>query len=194
MTSTRTASLALVCAGLIAATAGTASATTINSFLSVPGISGITISPSVASPNLNYTITFNAGATFTYNSNTYAITDVMGFYLIAPGYDDASQGSLANFGGFSDDSDHRAAGSIYGWRSNPNAGITSGNSQAFTFPSISSANYTLIGLHVRINGTFPGTSGNTGNITGNITGALVPAPGAAAILGLSGLMATRRRR
>lgn len=183
MTSTRSLALSLIGSGLVA---GTASATTINSFLSVPGISGITVSPTIANP----TVTFNAGATFTYNSVSYAITDVIGFYLLAPGYNDASQGALANFGGFSNDSDHRAAGSIYGWRSNPNAGITSGNSQAFTFPSISSANYTLIGLHVRINGTFPGTSGNTGNITGS----LVPAPGAAAILGLSGLMATRRRR
>ncbi len=190
MTSTRTASLALVCAGLIAATAGTASATTINSFLSVPGISGITVSPAVASPNLSFTVTLNAGATFTYNSNTYAITDVIGFYLLAPGYDDVSQGALASVGGFSNDSDHRAAGSIYGWRSNPNSGITAGNSQAFTFPSISYANYTLIGLHVRINGTFPGTTGNTGNITGSF----VPAPGAAAVLGLGGLLASRRRR
>lgn len=190
MISNRALAFSLVGTALVALSAGTASATTINSFLSVPGISGITISPSVASPNLNYTITFNAGATFTYNSNTYAITDVIGFYLLAPSYNDASQGALANFGGFSDDSDHRAAGSIYGWRSNPNSGITAGNSQTFTFPSISYANYTLIGLHVRINGTFPGTSGNTGNITGT----LVPAPGAAAVLGLGGLLASRRRR
>lgn len=187
MIAARTFAFALAGTGLIAASA---SATTINSFTPGASISGVTVSNLVQSPNLNFTVTLNAGATFTLGSNTYNITDIIGFYLLAPGYNDGAQGALATVGGFSNDSDHRAAGSIYGWHSNPNAGITVGNSQAFSFPSISYPNYTLIGLHVRIDGVFPGTTGNTGNITGSF----VPAPGAAALFGAGGLMATRRRR
>lgn len=177
-------------ASAIAIAAQSASATTINSFLSVGSISGITVLPLVASPNLSFTVTLNAGATFELSGTTYNITDIIGFYLLAPGYNDGAQGALAVTGGFSDDSDARAAGSIYGWRSNPNDGITPGNSLTFTFPSISYADYTQIGFHVILDGTFPGTSGNTGNITGTV----VPTPGAAALIGLGGLAVARRRR
>jgi hypothetical protein len=186
----RTQLLAVVSAGTITAFAGTAGATTINSFLNVSNVTGITVSPSVQSPTLNYAVTLNAGATFTYNSVTYTITDVIGFYLLAPGYNDGAQGALAGAGGFADDSDHRGAGSIYGWKSNPNSGITSGNSQAFAYSAINYAQYSQIGFHVRLSGTFPGTDGNTGNITG----ALTPTPGAAAVLGMAGLAGFRRRR
>lgn len=190
MNMNRTTIAAMMGVGMIGLGAQSASATTINSFLGGATISGVTISPAVQSPNLTYTVTLNAGATFTYNSVSYPITDVIGFYLLAPGFNDGSQGSLASVAGFSNDSDHRSAGSIYGWRSNPNSGITVGNSQTFTYPSINFTRYTQIGFHVRIDGCFPGTEGNTGNITGTI----VPVPGAAAALGLGGLAAGRRRR
>lgn len=178
--------LALAAVGLVGFAAATASATTINSFLTVSSISGITVSN--AGPV--YTVTLPAGSTFTVGSNTYNITDIIGFYMIAPGYNDGSQGALATVGAFSDDSDHRAAGSIWGWKSNPNSGITPPNQLVFTYPSTPGVQYTQIGFHVRLDGLFPGTSGNTGNITGQ----LVPAPGAAALFGAGGLMAARRRR
>jgi MYXO-CTERM domain-containing protein len=183
----RSSAFALVTA---AAMTGTASATTINSFLTGTTINGVTLTPAVQSPNLAFTVTLNAGATFTAGANTYNITDIIGFYLLAPGFNDGGQGSLASFGGFDDDSDSRAAGSIYGWHSNPNDGIAAGNSQVFTFPSINYTPYTQIGFHVRLDGFFPGTTGNTGNITGSLT----PTPGAAALLGLGGLVTARRRR
>lgn len=178
----------------LATAAGTASATTYSSFLTGTTINGISITPPVVSPNLSFTVTLAAATptpgSFTYLGNTYTITDIIGFYLLAPGYNDPTQPALVTIGNFADDSDSHSPGSISGWRSNPNQGITAGGSTVFTFPSIDYAHYTQIGFHVRISGTFPGTTGNTGNITGT----LVPTPGAAALLGLGGLAISRRRR
>ena len=185
---TRTSLFALAALAVTTA-ADTAGATTINSFTTGAVFNGIHITPLV-SPNLSYTVTLDAGATFTLNNTTYNITDIIGFYLLAPGFNDGSQVNLAAVGGFTRDSDHRSAGSIYGWKSNPNNGITAGNSQTFNYPSINFGEYEMIGLHVRLDGNFPGTSGNTGNITGSF----VPTPGAAAVLGLGGIASLRRRR
>src|SRR4051812_34893917 len=127
MISTRSVRLSLVAAGLLAATAGSASATTINSFTTGAVFSGISVTPNLTSPNLNFTVTLSPGATMTYNSVTYHIERILGFYLLAPGYNDTTQGSLGDVGSppvdFGDDSDHRTAGSIYGWNANPNHGL-----------------------------------------------------------------------
>jgi hypothetical protein len=190
MNSNRFTPVALIAASLLAATAGTASATTISSFTTGATFNGITVSAAPQGSSLDYTVSLNAGATFTLNGNNYNITDIIGFYLLAPGLNDGAQAALSSAGAFSNDSDHRGAGSIYGWKSNPNSGITIGHSQMFAYPSIPPAAYTQIGFHVRIDGLFPGTNGNTGNITGSI----VPTPGAAAALGVAGLASGRRRR
>ena len=166
-----------------------AQATTINSFNTVTSVTGITVTPSIGSPNLTFNVSLSPGATVTYLSNTYTITDIIGFYVLAPGFNDTGRPALANFAGFSDDSDNRGAGSISGWRSNPNQGITQGNSQTFTYPSIAYPNYSEFGFHVRVAGTLP-----TGGNTFNIRGGFVPTPGAGALLGLGGLIAMRRRR
>lgn len=166
-----------------------AQATTINSFNTVTGVTGITVTPSIGSPNLTFTVSLSPGATVTYLSNTYTITDIFGFYVLAQGFNDTGRPALPNVAAFSDDSDNRAAGSIFGWSSNPNQGITQGNSQTFTYPSIAYPNYTEFGFHVRVDGTLP-----TGGNTFNIRGGFVPTPGAGALLGLGGLIAMRRRR
>ncbi|MBL8991638.1 MAG: hypothetical protein JNJ48_08680 [Phycisphaerae bacterium] len=178
----------LATAGALLSAAG-AHATTINSFNTVTGVTGIIVTPSIGSPNLTFNVSLSPGATVTYLSNTYTITDIIGFYMLAPGFNDTGRPALSNFAGFSDDSDNRAAGSIFGWLSNPNQGITQGNSQTFTYPSVAYPNYTEFGFHIRVNGTLP-----TGGNTFNIRGGFVPTPGAGALLGLGGLIAMRRRR
>ncbi|MBY0308116.1 MAG: hypothetical protein K2Q09_05185, partial [Phycisphaerales bacterium] len=117
-------------AGAIAAAAASAGATTITSFTTGATFNGVHITP-LQNGTLSYTVTLDAGAYFTLGGNNYAITDVIGVYLLAYNYDDNSQAALGAVADFSDDSDNRGAGSIYGWRSNPNAGITAGGSQTF---------------------------------------------------------------
>jgi hypothetical protein len=83
----------------------------------------------------------------------------------------------------------------------------SSTSQSFTSSGPNSLNITFNGTAVDLNGIHTGTanaamtmnftilSGNQVNYsTSFATGGLVPAPGAAAVLGLGGLLAARRRR
>lgn len=195
MNRNRTAFMSMTALGVIAAAAGTASATQYDSFLQGASFTGLAVAGNLSSPNLTFTVTLNAGATLTYNSNTYSVERIIGFYLLAPGFNDGAQPSLSSVNGFNNDSATHNHGSVLGWRSNPNDGITAGNSETFTFPSINYAQYTMVGFHIFLNANqdFPGTSGNTGSVT-VLLGDLVPTPGAAAILGIGSLAAMRRRR
>jgi MYXO-CTERM domain-containing protein len=192
-TSTRLFAFAAIA---VTAAAGTASATTISSFLTGGVFHGVSITPATnpsGGTNKTYTVTLNAGAYVTYNSVDYPISAITGFYAMRYGAN-LSQPTLNDSGLFDDDNDHRSAGSIYGWKSNPNSGITAGNSHSFTFQTLS-GDYNVFGFHISVPaGTFfPGTEGQTGNITGGFA-SVTPTPGAAAILGLGGLASMRRRR
>ncbi len=170
----------------IAAFAGAASATTLSSFNLVNGISGITVTPNGGG---SYTVAVSATPTFTVTNNTYQVTDVIGFYGLSFVNDFTPLPSLPAVGFFNDDSSNSSTGGIAGWKSNSNKGLTPGQSTVFTFAGLNTAQINGFGFHVRINGTFPGTSGNTGNIRLNPT----PAPGAG-MLAVGGLVVAARRR
>ncbi|MFT3687246.1 MAG: hypothetical protein QM783_20375 [Phycisphaerales bacterium] len=196
MLSTRTRLLSLAALGAGMAVASTASATTINSFLTGAVFHGVTISPATTpsgGSNVSYTVTLNAGAYVTYGGNDYPLSSLIGFYAMRYNAN-LSQPSLSNSGLFSTDNDHRSAGSIYGWKSNPNDGITPGNSHTFTFQTLS-GDYTQFGFHISVaeGYFFPGTDGRTGNMTGTFA-QLTPTPGSAALFGIGALASARRRR
>lgn len=179
----------------LAAMSVPALATTRSSFTDVDALSQVTTITSNA--GLTYTVSVGAAPTFTLDSITYNITDVIGFYVLSDDLNFSPLPALLNYdspGAFSDDSSNSGPGAIAGWKSNPNSGLVPGNTLAFTFP----ANFPItdidgIGFHVRLDGTFLGTSGNTGNIAFQGT-PRVPAPGACAMLGVAGVMGMRRRR
>ncbi|MFT3687245.1 MAG: hypothetical protein QM783_20370 [Phycisphaerales bacterium] len=196
MLNTKNRSIVLA-AALVTAVAGTASATTINSFLTNAQFYGITVSPvtaPVGGSNVSYTVTLDAGAYMRYNNVNYPIDSINGFYALSYGHD-VSQPSLNASGLFTTDNKHQNAGSIYGWKSNPNNGITAGHSHTFTYQTLSSQ-YTQFGFHVSVADcyNFPGTNGQTGNVTGTFNALVTPTPGSAALLGIGALAASRRRR
>lgn len=175
------------------ALAGAAQAATRSSFLQVSAYSGITVVSSNA--GLSYTVSLSPSATFTYNSASYSITDIMGFYLLDDAGDFSPLPALANFGPpgtFSDDSSNSGTGAVAGWKSvNANAGLGVGDTLTFTFPSnFPLASADRLGFHVRLTANFPGTTGLTGNIT---TAERIPTPGTMG-LALAGLLAVSRRR
>ena len=187
-------SLAIVgCA--LGALSTSALATTRSSFTNVDGLSNVTAITGNA--GLTYTVSVGAAPTFTLDSITYSITDVIGFYVLSDDLNFNPLPALSNFGSpgaFSDDSSNSGTGAIAGWKSNPNSGLVPGDTLAFTLPAnFPIADIDRLGFHVRLTGTFPGTSGNTGNITFQET-PRVPAPGACAMLGAAGAISLRRRR
>jgi MYXO-CTERM domain-containing protein len=172
-------------------------ATTRSSFLNASSISGVTAVTSNA--GRSYTISLSASPSFSYHSDAYSITDLIGFYVLSDDNDFSPLPSLSTIGGFSNDSTNSGTGAVAGWRSNPNSGLTPGHSLTFTLPSnFPIASIDRIGFHVRVECEFPNTSGNTGNITGPTDaqppGPSVPAPGAYALLGVGLLALARRRR
>ena len=175
----------------LALVAGSAQATTRSSFLDVDSI--VQVTPITSNAGRTYTISLGANPKFIVGANTYTITDLIGFYVLSDDQDFSVLTPLETVtapGPFTDDSSNSGPGAIAGWKSNPNNGIGINGSQTFTLPAtFPLAEIDRIGFHVRLSGTFPGTTGNTGNITG-----LIPAPGACAMLGLGGLLSMRRRR
>jgi LPXTG-motif cell wall-anchored protein len=172
-------------AGLAIPFATPALATTRSSFTDVDQISGITVTHLAG---FSYEVSVDIAPIFEIGSQSYMITDVFGFYALADTADLTPLAMLSSVGSFSNDSSNAGPGGIAGWRSNPNQGLTPGESLVFTFDSLDLANVDRWGFHVRLDGTFPGTSGNTGNITS------VPAPAAGAAMLSVGLLAIRRRR
>lgn len=168
----------------VAALAGAASGTTYSSFNVVNAISGITVTPQGAGA---YNVSVSLNPTFTITGNTYQVTDVIGFYGLNGTGDYSPLPTLPTLGSFKDDSTNSGPGSIAGWKSNPNQGLTPGQSKVFTFTGLNTSQIQEFGFHVRLNGTFPGTSGNTGNIR-------VPAPGAGTLAACGLLIVARRRR
>lgn len=171
--------------------AGSAQATTRSSFRDVDSV--VQVTPITSNAGRTYTVSLGAHPTFSVGGTSYAITDLIGFYVLSNDLNFSLISPLATVnspGPFADDSSDSGTGAIAGWRSNPNSGIVAGGSQTFTLPAgFPIADIDQLGFHVRINGTFPGTSGNTGNITGAI-----PAPGACVMFGAAGVLALRRRR
>jgi hypothetical protein len=114
-----------------------------------------------------------------YQNTAYDITDVFGFWALSN--DEDLVAIQHDLDGWVVNQSNSGPGGIAGWRTNPNTGLTPGESYTFTFDSLSKDKVDQLGFHIRIDGTFPGTNGNTGFAT-----AAIPEPGllAPAMLGL----------
>lgn len=156
------------------------------SFLDVDSMSGITVN--ISNGGLTYEVILGSSPTFTLNSISYDITDLFGFWVLDNEDPDNLNASAGKFGDWDVNVNYAQGGGIAGWRTNPNTGITPGNSETFTFTTLNSSDVEQLGFHVRIDGVFPGTLGDTGYIT------LVPEPASLAVLGLGALALLRRRR
>ncbi len=159
-----------------------ASGQTFNSFKQAEALTGLSVAP--LSP-LEYRVDLAPGAVLIMDSQEIPITDVFGFWALSE--DDNLEGSTSDFGVWSAQGSNAGTGGILGWKTNPNTGITAGNNVTFTFDELSTERVEFFGFHVRVDGTFPGTSGNTGFV-------YVPAPGSLAGLLVGTLIAFRRRR
>jgi hypothetical protein len=186
----RSLSLAAIAALCLTGAAGAQSR---SSFLDGGTFSGIDIVPS--NGGLTYDVTFNPGAQFHFGGNDYDITDIFGFWNLSD--DDDLTVTNANFldgdgATWSINNKNAGTGGIAGWDTNPNTGITSGQTVQFSYSALSVASVEHPGFHIRIDGQWPGGGGNTGFATFND----VPTPGAAALLGVAGLVGGlgKRRR
>lgn len=183
---------AIVAAGLLALAIG-AQAQSRSSFLGVSQINDITVTPSGG--GLVYTVTIGPNPSFVFNSVTYNIQNVLGFWSLRNQNPDNLGASGANFTGLNGawtwNANSSGTGEIAGWKSNPNDGIFASQSDTFTYTAINSSNIDQFGFHVRLTeGFFPGTQGNTGHITLDP----VPEPASLAVLGVGAAALIRRRR
>jgi hypothetical protein len=174
----------LILAGMIAVT-GSAFAQSRSSFLEVDSFSDVTVN--VMNSGLTYQIVLGANPTFSYQSQTYNITDLFGFWVLSN--DDDLVFSHSNQNGWDAHGNNSGTGGIAGWKTNPNNGITPNQSITFSFTTLDVSRVEQIGFHIRIDGTFPGTQGNTGFAT-------VPEPASMLALGagLAAIAARRRAR
>lgn len=161
-----------------------------SSFLDGGTFSGVDIV--VSNGGLTYDVTLNSGAQFHYNGSDYDITDIFGFWNLSDD-DDLTVTNVDFFDGdgnkWATNNKNSGPGGIAGWDINPNKGITPGQTVTFTYNALSVDLVEHQGFHIRIDGTWPGGGGNTGFATFN-----VPSAGPSALLGIAGLVATRRRR
>lgn len=133
-----------------------------------------------------FQVSLVSGAAFGLGGQSYQITDLIGFWALSN--DNNLIGSTSDFGNWRSNSSNSGTGGIVGWKArNANSGLTVGQSVVFKFDAIKMEEVDQWGFHVRINGTFPGTSGNTGFIT-------VPAPASLGAAGLALILVPSRRR
>ena len=153
-----------------------------NSFQLVSGLAGLTSSLN----GLTLDTALSSNASFVLNSQQYFITDVFGIWLLDDNDDFSASGlDIAQWNAHSNLS---STGGIAGWKTNPNTGLTPGQSNSLTFTSITGQAESY-GYHVRIDGQLPG-----GSNTLYIQGAAVPEPASLAALGIGAAALTRRRK
>jgi hypothetical protein len=109
----------------------------------VTGLSGLNTSLN----GLSLDTALGNNASFMLNAQQYFITDVFGIWLLDDSNDLAASG--ANSGVWSAHSNYAGSGGIAGWKTNPNTGLTPGQSNSLTFSSVS-GQPEGIGYHVRI--------------------------------------------
>lgn len=153
-----------------------------NSFQLVTGLAGLTSSLN----GLTLDTALSNNASFVLNSQQYFITDVFGIWLLDDNDDFSASGpDIAQWNAHSNLS---STGGIAGWKTNPNTGLTPGQSNSLTFTSITGQSEGY-GYHVRIDGQLPG-----GSNTLYIQGAAVPEPASLAALGIGAAALARRRK
>lgn len=175
-----------------AAFSGGAQAQSISSFSLSGDFSGISI---LTSDQLTYVVSVGANPKFNVGGTDYTITDVIGFWVLSDVADfNASNSNFdSGVGSWKERNNNSGTGAIAGWRaSNANVGLQPGESETFSFASLTpSSQIDGYGLHVRVEGTFPGSSGNTGHIRTQDNP--VPEPTSIAVLGIGAAALLRRR-
>lgn len=161
---------------------GLVSAQSRNSFQLVTGLSGLT--SSLGGLTINTNLANNAS--FILNSQQYFITDVFGIWLLDNNDDFSATGS--NSGVWSFHSNYSSTGGIAGWKTNPNTGLTPGQSNSLTFAT-KNGQHEDFGYHVRVAGQLPG-----GSNTLYIQNSAVPEPASMAALGIGVAALIRRRK
>lgn len=155
-----------------------ASAQSRSSFQVPNGITGISVTQLTST---SFKVALQAGASINLGWTITPIQDVFGFWLLDD--DNDLVGAGPNIASWSFHSNYAGQGGIVGYKTNPNTGISQGQSQTFTFTSLTGASEGF-GAHVRL------TNSNT---LYTVIGGSVPEPATLAVLGL-GLTAVIRRR
>lgn len=172
-------------AGLAVVLVSAASAQSISSF-NAADISGI----SVLQSGNQITLSVDSGASLTYLGNTYNVTDVFGVWAMDFGPGATLNASGSNQGVWNFNSSTNASGNIFGWKTNPNTGVTPGGTQVLNYSSLSGS-IDDFGYHIRVDGNLPG-GGNTAYFYHEA----VPEPASLILLGgaAAGILAQRRKK
>lgn len=131
----------------------------------------------------NFSVSLAAGATMTIGGTTGQITDIFGFWALDDDNDLSGTGS--DFGVWNYNENYSGTGGIVGFNTNPNTGITQGNSQTFHFNSLEGT-VEGYGVHIRL--------ANSNTLYTAVIGNAVPEPASFAILGLGVFGLIRRKR
>lgn len=173
----------IILTGLLVGGASLSLAQSRSSFQTVTGLTGLTSTLT----GMTLETALGVGSTFELGGNTYTIKDVFGTWLLDDNDDLVATG--ANDSPWSFNANYTGTGGIAGWKTNPNTGITPGNSQTLTYTSLTGTPEHF-GYHVRLTTNLYGT----GDDTLFIQGAEVPEPATMAVLGIGALAMARRRR
>ena len=161
-----------------------ASAQSRSSFLDVDAFEDVIVM--VSNGGLTYDVELGPNPTMEYQGDIFEITDLFGFWALSN--DDDLEVVHQNIGVWDAHENQAGTGGIVGWKTNPNTGLTPGDSITFTYDELTTARVEQVGFHIRLDGTFPGASGNTGFAT-------VPEPGSLIALAFAGgLLVIRRKR